>query len=188
VPAETLPIESKAYAVYNALLREWVDGDKRATVSVVRFTHLGSTDCLDDVERSARWKSAVADLRRRNAATYTIEPRFDLPFRYELADTMERVGGILPPPPGNDPGEFLREGMARLDDMSKRHFTQVALSAPGISADGQLAIVYLSVSFAGAFHVLHKSGTKWIVRPDPKCRWISQHFPAALTGDRGVRG
>jgi hypothetical protein len=174
------PAPESAYAIYNVVLTHWVDGDPRATVSVVRFTRLGPTECLAEGRRSRQWKSAVADLRRRNASASSIEAKFTLPFQYELADRMERVGGILPPPPGKDPAEFLREDMATLADMGRRHFTQVQLSTPGISADGQLAIVYVSISFSGEFRVLRRAGTTWTVQPAPECHWIAQSLSGQL--------
>jgi len=174
------PAPESAYAIYNVLLTDWVHGDPRATVSVVRLTSLGSTECLAEGKRSRQWKSAVADLRRRNASASSIEAKFTLPFQYELADRMERVGGILPPPPGKDPAEFIREDMAKLADMGRRHYTQVQLSTPGISADGQLAIVYISTSFSGEFHILRRAGTTWTVQPAPECHWIAQSLSGQL--------
>jgi len=162
----------EAYAVYDALLSNYVEGDKQATVSIVRFTRLGSTDCLTEIDRSARWKSAVADLRRRNASTHSLERKFNLPFRYELADAMEQVGGARLPPRGKDPAEFFAEQIARLEEMSRRHYIQVQLSAPGISEDGQLAIVYMAISFAGDFRILQRAGSRWVVQRI-QCGWIS---------------
>ena len=80
-------LAAQAYPIYNALLRNYVDGDKRAIVSIVRYT-------------------------------------------------------------------------------------QVQLSAPGISEDGQLSIVYLAIAFAGDFRVLQKAGSKWIVQRTV-CGWMS---------------
>jgi hypothetical protein len=171
-PTSTPPVPPEAYPVYNAVLTHYVEGDKQAIVSIVRFTNLESTDCLDHIERSRRWKSAVADLRSQNASPQTIERRFDLPFRYELADSLETVGGARLPPPGKSFAEFIAEQIARLEDMDKRHYVQVQLSAPGISQDGQLAIVYLAISFAGGFRILRRSGSKWVVQRQ-ECGWMS---------------
>jgi len=171
VPRST-PTVAEAYPIYNAVLSNYVQDDKQAIVSIVRFTRLASTDCLAGIDPSPRWKSAVADLRRQNASTRTLERKFKLSFRYELADAMEQVGGARLPPPGKDPAEFFAEQIAQLEEMSRRHYIQVQLSAPGISEDGQMAIVYLAISFAGDFRVLRRAGSKWIVQ-GTQCGWIS---------------
>src|SRR3954470_9255623 len=59
------PAPEAAYAIYNVLLTDWVGGDARAIVSVVRLTRIGPTECVAHGKRSRQWRSAVPDLRRR---------------------------------------------------------------------------------------------------------------------------
>jgi hypothetical protein len=80
---------------------------------------------------------------------------------------------VRPAPPGMSQQEFLEQQIAKLKRMAEEHYIQVQLSAPGISDDGQVAVVYIRISFAGEFEVLHKAGGKWTVEPKPMCAWIS---------------
>jgi hypothetical protein len=177
ISSSSIPLKDPdAYAIFNETLKEQAERENALIVSIVRFTHLPDLAVSCSMERtidSGQLYSAVHDLRRKNASTYVIEPRFDVPFRYELVDKMEEVGGNRAAPPGQDKLEFLREQIAKLEERSQRRFTQVKMSAPGISDDGQVAIVYIAVSWAGGFRVLHKKGNMWIVEPQPVCPWIS---------------
>jgi len=105
------------------------------TVSIVRFTHLPNPDvfksCLQHSDDSANWQSAIKDLQLENASTKAIESKFDVPFKYELSDEMEEIGGTRPTPPGKDHFEFLREEVAKLEKQSSERFAQVQMSVPG---------------------------------------------------------
>jgi hypothetical protein len=63
--------------------------------------------------------------------------------------------------------------MAKLDKRAHERFTQVEMSAPGFSDDGQIAIVYMAVSFGGHYKVLHKKDNSWEVDTKPLCGWMS---------------
>jgi hypothetical protein len=178
INAQSVPprafVATDAYPIYNAVLTDHVGADPQATLSIVRSTAVPDlSNCIARARNSAQWASAVSDLRRRNTSSSTIEEKFALPFKWELADSMEPVGGLRPPPPGKDPVEFLREQTAALEDMGRGHYSQVQLSVPGISADGQLAIVYLQISFAGDFRVLQQTNATWTVKAPPLCGWIA---------------
>jgi hypothetical protein len=165
-----------AYIIFNEALKEHAQQENALIVSIVRFTNLPDRAARCSMERtidSTQLHSAVYDLRRKNASTYVIEPMFDVPFKYELVDKLEELGGNRAPPPGQDKLEFLREQIGKLKEQSQRQFTQVQMSVPGISDDGQVAIVYIAVYWAGGFRVLHKKGNMWIVEPKPVCPWIS---------------
>lgn len=150
--------------------------DNAVRVSIVRFTAKPSKlliPCLIEAGTTTQWQSAVNDLRRRSFSTFIIESKFEMPLKYELADTMEEIGGTRNPPLGKDKLQFLQEDMEKLESRTQARFTQVEVSAPGISDDGQLAIVYIAVSFGGHFIALHKTNSSWSVDPNPLCGWIS---------------
>jgi hypothetical protein len=167
----------EAYAILSEALKAFAARDEAHTVSIVRFTHLPNLDlfksCLQHSDKSANWHSAIKNLQLGNVSTKTIEPKFHVPFRYELSEEMEEIGGNRVTPPGKDHLEFLREEMAKLEKQSKEHFMQVQMSAPGISDDSQVAIVYIAVSWSGAFEVLRRKDNAWIADPKPLCFWIS---------------
>jgi hypothetical protein len=165
----------EAYAIYNEALKHCVASQKARTVSMVRYTTLDHlmTHCLETADKSTQLRSAVADLRSENSSAYGIEPKFDIPFTYELADEMEQIGGTRPAPPGMTQSDFLQQQIRKLEQRARAHFTQVQLSAPGISHDGRVAAVYIRISYAGKFLVLHKNGGMWSVDPHPLCWWIS---------------
>ena len=177
ISSSSVPLKDPdAYAIFNETLKEHAQQENASIVSIVRVTNLPDLAMRCSMERaidSEQWHSAINDLRRKNTLTYVIEPMFEMPFRYELVDKMEEVGGDRATPPGQDRLEFLREQIAKLKEQSKRQFTQVQMSVPGISDDGQVAIVYIGVSWAGVLRTLHKEGHFWIVEPKPLCPWIS---------------
>lgn len=169
-------LTQEAYAVYSEALKAYAAREKVLTVSIVRFTILRAGEeegCLDRAYDSKPWQSAIKDFRRKNTSAYTIEPKFDVPFKYELADEMEEIGGARVPPPGQSMIDFMNEQIAKLEKRERDHFTQVQLSAPGISDDGQIAVVYIEISYAGEFRVLRKKENTWTVDPNPLCDWIS---------------
>ena len=167
-----VPLETETYSVLNKALQAFMVEDNSTTASIIRLTRRPSerlSTCLNQTSDTTQWRSAVDDLRRKNFLTFVIEAKFDVPFTYELADEMEEVGGARNPPPGKDHFQFLREEMEKLENREREHFTQVQVSAPGISDDGQVAIVYIAVSFGAHFKVLHKTKDSWSVDPKPLC-------------------
>jgi len=163
------------YGIYDAALKAVVGGDKRTQMSIVRFTALtedGVGDCLDKASSTPQWKSVVADLRQRNVVPRTLESRFGLPFKYEMADELEVVGGARVGPPGQDRRAFLAEQAEKLERMERMHYVQVQLSVPGVSSDGLRSIVYVAVSYAGVFIGLRKKDARWVEAREV-CRWIS---------------
>lgn len=176
-PSTAVPLGNpELYIIYDEVLKEHARINEALTVSIVRFTQSKLPDlgrCLARADSSQQWQFAVNDLRRQNVSTYVIEPKFEVPFKYELADQMEEVGGDRQPPPGKDHFVFLREEMAKLKKLSDERFTQVEMSVPGISDDHQVAIVYLAVSWGGGFHVLRKKENIWGVDTKPLCGWVS---------------
>ena len=174
-PVGPTPLRAReAYAIYNVLLQDFAEHEKTKLLSIVRFTTSPDTTCSFEREfNTEQWQSALADLRHQNRVIHRLEPNFHLPFRHELSDSMQRVGGARLPPPGKDQLEFLREQMEILEKMDREGYSQVQLSAPGISTDGNVAIVYLAISFAGETRVLRKKNDRWIIDPRPLCAWIS---------------
>lgn len=173
----SISLETEAYSVLTEALKYFVRDDNPVTVSIVHLTKRPaeiSLSCLvDRTKTTPPLQSAANDLRRKNFLKFAIEPKFDLPFKYELADEMEEIGGTRNPPPGKDHFEFMREEMAKLDKRAQERFTQVEMSAPGFSDDGQFAIVYMAVSYSGGYLVLHKKDNSWEVDTLPLCSWIS---------------
>lgn len=165
------------YRIYNEVLKNHALNNEARTVSIVRYTKPNLLDqvyaCLARVDATPQWQSAVIDLQWRNTSRYVLDPKFDLPLRYELAEEMERVGGQVAAPPGKDVETWRSEQYAKLEQYVTEHFTQVEMSVPGVSEDGHLAIVYLAVSWAGGFHVLRKEADTWLIDDKPKCFWIS---------------
>lgn len=163
------------YGIYNAALTAFVSGDKRTQMSVVRLTKMaedGIGDCLDKASSTPQWRSAVADLRQRNIEARTLEPRFTLPFKYDMADELEVVGGARAGPLGQARQAFLAEQIEKLERMERMHYVQVQLSLPGVSADKQRAVVYVAVPYAGVFVGLRKKGNRWAEAREV-CSWIS---------------
>lgn len=167
----------EAYTILSAALKAFAARDETRSVSIVRFSHLPNPDlfksCLQQSDESVNWHSAINNLQLQNMFAKTLESKFQVPFKYELSEEMEEIGGNRVPPPGKDHSEFIREEMAKLEKQSKEHFMQVQMSAPGVSDDGQVAIVYIAVSWSGGFEVLHKKENVWIAEPKPVCFWIS---------------
>lgn len=170
-------LEAEAYSALSEALRFFMREDDAVVASIIRFTKRPrefSLGCLvEHAQGSPQLRSAAADLRRKNFLKFVLEPKFDLPFPYELTDEMEQIGGARNPPPGKDRFEFMREEMAKLDKRMEERFTQVEMSAPGFSDDGQFAIVYIAVSYSGGYLVLHKKDNSWKVDTLPLCSWIS---------------
>jgi hypothetical protein len=168
-----LPLD--AYPIYDAVVKAYAGREEAKTVSIVRFTKLDNWgDCrLGDAFDTDAWKEAVADLRRRNEKSFVLESKLRVPVTIELADAMEQVGGTELPPPGESELEVLRKRTARLDQMIRDHNVQIRLSAPGVSRDGRVAVVFLAVSFAGEFFALRKEEGEWKVERVPACSWIS---------------
>lgn len=143
-------------------------------ISIVRFTHRpGRIDCITNYARALEWQSAVGDLKAKNASIFLIERKFDLPFRYELADEMKPVGYMLEPPPGMSRDEFANQAREEFRKRDEEGYTQVQFSVPGISTDGNMAIVYSAVSCAGTYNILYKRDNRWVVDTEPVCGWIS---------------
>jgi hypothetical protein len=90
-----ISLEVEAYSVLSEALEAFVRGEDPVTVSIVRFTKRpgeGSLNCVVEyAKKTPPLQSAVDDLRRRNFLKFSIEPNFDLPFKYELADEMEEM-------------------------------------------------------------------------------------------------
>jgi len=167
--------DSEDYTILDEALKDFALRQEAATVSIVRFTHLPVSIhiCLSRSYDSAQWQSAVKDLRAKNASIYVFDRKFNVPFEYLLSDEMEEVGGDRPTPPGKDHREFILEEISKLEQRSREHFTQVQMAAPGVSEDGQIALVYSAISYAGQVQVLRKKNDGWSVDPKPLCAWIS---------------
>lgn len=162
------------YAIYDAVLKDFATSEKTKFLSIVRSTTPPDGFCpLEQNLDTEQARSAMADLRTKNKAATQLQPMFRLPFKYELADVMEPVGGARLPPPGQDALPFIQEQLAQLERMNREGYAQVQLSTPGISKDGSVALVYISVSFAGETRMLRKKRGVWVVEPRPLCPWIS---------------
>lgn len=57
--------------------------------------------------------------------------------------------------------------------MGQESSLQIHLSAPGISKNHQVAVVYIALSFAGECFAMHKKDNRWIVDPEWLCPSIS---------------
>jgi len=106
VPSTSSLKKPEAYAILSEAMKAFAARDEARTVSIVRFTHLPNPDvfksCLQHSDELANWHSAIKDLQLENASTKAIEPKFDVPFKYDLSDEMEEIGGTRPTPPGKD--------------------------------------------------------------------------------------
>lgn len=176
-PAESsipIPLKDDDYMIVGEVLKNNGKEMSLQWVSVVRFTRRPARiDCLKDQDTSAQWQSAVMDLEAKNSSIFVVESKFDLPFRYELADELKPVGYTLDPPPGKDREEFAKETREEFRKRREEGYTQLQFSAPGVSTDGNTAIVYSAVSYAGQYNVLYKRDNVWVMDIRPLCGWIS---------------
>jgi hypothetical protein len=168
-------IESQEiYAVYNALLESYAIDSDLKSLSIVRNTTPGfDEECLKDASDEAQFLSAVTSFESNNRINHELLPSFNLSFPYELAEALEQVGGARTPPDGQNYEDFLKEQLAKLQKRIDEGYTQIVLSAPGISSDGSIAIVYVGLSYGGGYYALHKTGKRWSVGQSLKCGWIS---------------
>jgi hypothetical protein len=164
-----LPTSSDSLILQEAL-KDYARRVEASTVSVVRYTDLPTVyklnllpSCLTRAYDSDQWKSVLTNLQQKNASSYALNPKFDVPFQYQLAEDLDLIGGNRNPPLGQDRFEFLREQMAKLEEQSAKHYVQVQMSAPAISNDGQTALVYIAVSYGGEFIILNKKEDSWVV-------------------------
>src|SRR5699024_9850255 len=101
------------------------------------------------------------DFKQQNEVTHVLTNKFDLPFKYKLVDKLIPVGGVRAPPKGVPYDTFIKNQLSKLKAMMKEHRSQVKFSVPGISTNGNIAIVYMANSFSGGFWTLKKHNGKW---------------------------
>jgi len=169
------PLREDVYPILNEVVKEYATRQGAATVSIVRFTKVlePSWCSLSDSDASSALREAFEDLWRNNTRPLLVEAKLDVPMKYELADSMETVGGARTAPPGRDPREYLREQIAKLERMRAEQYIQVQLSAPGVSQDRKTAVVYIAMSYTMEFIALRKTGSRWTIEQTRLCGLIS---------------
>jgi len=157
-----LPLKTDDYVILREALNNFAARHKTLTLHIVRFTKLqGPVSCPDEANVSMQLRSAFNDLRRQKFLTFVIEPKLDLSIEYELVDEFTQ-----------------EETVEKLEQMMRGQVAQVQVSAPGMSDDGQVAIVSIAdLWFRGKFggfeyKVLRKKDNSWIADTKMLCKWL----------------
>jgi hypothetical protein len=170
---------AEVYAVYSALIREYIGARQDRTPNLVietettDYPHLGGTrieDCVKpEAGEEAQFEAMIRDYKAANKTPDTLKDKFDLPYKYQLV-SRSLISTIFI--------DKQVDGWKAFYDKYPNSDGYLDMSAVAFSPDRTIALVYLGhhcgwLCGDGTYHIMRKEDGKWTRSIWSRCDWVS---------------